>query len=128
MSYDTINLIRLLYAWFYNSHHCLLNQHMFLQKRIHSSFKMYFMRVVKYTCLIYIKYTCNVGKVTRSIHVSSYSPGILRKYLLLVLNPTKTNLEHENKGFWTNGQSGVPCNFSNRTFELEVVHPPKRFR
>jgi hypothetical protein len=41
MLYDVINLIRLLHAWFYKSHHYFINQYMFSQKIVHSSFNIY---------------------------------------------------------------------------------------
>jgi hypothetical protein len=41
MSYNVINLIRLLHAWFYKSHHYFINQYMFSQKIVHSSFNIY---------------------------------------------------------------------------------------
>jgi hypothetical protein len=41
MSYDVINLIRLLHAWFYKSYHYFINQYMFSQKIVHSSFNIY---------------------------------------------------------------------------------------
>ena len=54
LSYDAISLISLLYTQFYMSHYYLINRHTFSQKRVLSSFKIYFMRVTKYACLIYI--------------------------------------------------------------------------
>ena len=55
MSYDAISLISLLHAQLYKSHDYLFNRHMFSQKRVYYGAKMYFIRVAKYACLIYIK-------------------------------------------------------------------------
>jgi hypothetical protein len=48
--------------------------------------------------------------------------------LSLVLNPTKMNLEHENKGYLTLGQNGVPWNASGHTSGLEAVCSPIKFQ
>ena len=54
MSYNVINLISLLHVQFYKSHYYLINQYTFLQKRVYYGSKIYFMRVAKYACLIYL--------------------------------------------------------------------------
>jgi hypothetical protein len=64
MSYNAISFISLLHSQFYKSHYYLVNRHICSQKRVSHSFKIYFIRVAKYACLIYIKLICNAGKVT----------------------------------------------------------------
>jgi hypothetical protein len=52
----------------------------------------------------------------------------LIKDLSLVLNPTKTNLEHEDIGYWMTGKSGVPWNTFDRTSGLVAIHPLRGFQ